>query len=261
MTDEQVFIDSCLTDPDTELPKLVFADWLEEHGRTTEAWRIRQYVRVYRPAWLAVLDWDATVDWRQLERLTRQVIDPRSDELWRLVFVTLLDGILQRYPLSLERFTWQDGWNPDRYRNVLATVNCRVILVACGIEANLALAEQTILAAAEVTQDPEWDSAWYIARALRLATREIQASSGPSVIAGDGAMSPSPPWWPFGWGSVGAQVANGIKEAINAAREAAGHASAGTREQAWAAEERAGDQALSAAYSLWTHIHDTSPTW
>ncbi len=57
MTDEQAFVDRCLGDPDTDLPKLVFADWLEEQGRTKEAWRLQHYLLVYRPAWQQAIAW------------------------------------------------------------------------------------------------------------------------------------------------------------------------------------------------------------
>ena len=46
--EEKAFIASCEANPVDEAPRLVFADWLDEHDRPEDAQRQRQWVAAYR---------------------------------------------------------------------------------------------------------------------------------------------------------------------------------------------------------------------
>ncbi len=142
MTDEEAFTLACVRAPEEDLPKLVFADWLEEQGRTREAWRIRQYFQVYCPEWKAAIQWvdkpkpllerwkdrvwsrtDLALEAmrKRMRKTIRQVMKRRGDALWRLVWLVLFEAVQERYPLH------------SRPGNVAAKA-CHILLWVCGIQ-------------------------------------------------------------------------------------------------------------------------------
>ncbi len=228
MTDEQGFLNACLSEPDHDLPKLVFADWLEEQGRTKEAWRIRQYLREYRPRWHeAVGQWSGDRPQRVNHlKPIRQVFRSRNDALWRMVCLTQLEILNARYPLHLEQARWPRGWGPQRYAQTLSEAKCRVLLDACGPIAGLDLAreaaEQAVVVAAS-----HWDHICASQAAERLA-RSILAS------AGDGSQP--------------------LQHAVNATRQAVlyGVLTAGAKDA---------EMIRQITQNFWTYVFATKPPW
>ncbi len=184
--DEAALIAACLAEPKDDLPKLVFADWLEEQGKTTEAWRLRQYLWVYRPIWKEGFEWQADPEWTSEDRraLLEELVETRRDELWRLVILTLVEAIWARYPLELNgpKLHWPDGWNVERYQHILAQAKCLIILYSCGIQVHLVKALQ---ATGRMRDAFRWRSgaAAGIAEALRQAARRENVAASATTKA------------------------------------------------------------------------------
>ncbi len=230
MLDEHAFMDKCLADPDHDLPKLVFADWLEEQGRTIEAWRIRQYVCVYQPEWLAAIRWDHIVDHRACSELVKRCVHARTDDLWRLVSLALLEAVQTSEPLPLDQLSWQAGWQLDQFLQTLAVSKCRIRLYACGL--GLPLIDV-------------WDAVWHVQRhALQFHDRNLDPVAHAAWCATTAVR----------------HTASHRKWTRAEVFEATCRAVIRPREDAWAAPS-AGDPILSAGYSLWSHVWDTDPTW
>ncbi len=186
MTNESAFIAACLAEPEEDLPKLVFADWLEEHGRHIEAWRIRAYLQEYRAAWKKAIRWSGLAQGSKCRSLIEQVVHPRQDELWRLVCLTLVEAILDDFPLALEQVAWEHGWDSARYHRTLAEAKCRVILHACGVDANLQVARVSARAAqiaASHGSDPQEDAAIIASYLDWTAVESTEASHFAVMIA------------------------------------------------------------------------------
>ncbi len=148
MTDEQALIDACLAASEDDLPKLVLADWLEDQGRGTEAWRIRQYLHTYRDRWHAAIRWNdrprvsfrdvlrgGKRDDREVERVREQVVH-QHPLLWRLACLTLLDATAERYPQVTEHVPWaidgtDQGTDGGAALRPFCEVRCRILLYAC----------------------------------------------------------------------------------------------------------------------------------
>ncbi len=157
MANQQPFISACLSQPDEDLPKLVFADWLEEQGNTRAAWRLRQYLGVYRQSWKGVIRWEILDRLASNQTLIEEVVAKRRDDLWRLVALTFFEVVQTREPLPFEPVVWQRGWHAERYRQALAEAKCRITLYACGLRADLVRARSAAQAAEDAmvsTQDP-----------------------------------------------------------------------------------------------------------
>ncbi len=263
MTDEQAFLNTCLARPEDHLPKLIFADWLEDEGRTTEAWRIRQYLRVYQPEWNRVMrlgeedpfDWLAEdqphlhiraesnmrLDPKCLQRI-EQVVRSRDDKLWRLVDLCFLQATLAHFPLTLKCIHWPFDWDAYRFRKTLNEIACRLTLHACGIDAKR---ERALIAAnkakhaadeganlASEANDRRAESAAQRAIAVAIACEVTSERDLPEEDIGYATYYAADAAWFAGWEAGDRSAADAAEEAVTAA-----------------------------AYSLWTHIRDTQPAW
>ncbi len=177
MSEEQALIDLCLCQPEDDFPKLILADWLEDDGRTLQAWRIRTYLRIYRPTWQQTLLWDQERDADATENLIRRVLRKRNDELWRLVELTMLYAVLERYPPRLDAFRWPEEWDVPRFLRTLAEARCQVMFRSYGLDTNLRNAEQAALRA--------WSAAAGSTRAAHAAqaVRWTAATRRPRIAA------------------------------------------------------------------------------
>ncbi len=144
MSEKQALINACLADPDADLPKLLLADWLEDRGRGTEAWRIRQYLGVYRPEWQAVMRWGQPALLEHTIQLIHETSASLNHDLSRLLILTLLEAVESRFLLRLDRIAWEDGWDTTKFEHNLTQARCRLTLVACGLVLPLEQACQTV---------------------------------------------------------------------------------------------------------------------
>ncbi len=223
MNDEQAFIDACLRQPQDNLVKLVFADWLEEQGRSTEAWRLRTYLEVYRPQWWRAIRWDRRITDRWCKRRVRATVRMRNDPLWRLVNLTLLDAVLERRPLRLEVVPWQQAWSAERYCHTLAAACSRIVLCACGINANL---------------DAAWLAAWRANQAASPA-----AETPPARLEGWRTEFTAEAVAQLAWQAEGLPVFQAPQNMWIVADLAPIH-------EGW-----------SGLHTVWTHIRNTNPAW
>ncbi len=144
--DEESLITLCVAQANDDWPKLMFADWLEDQGRTREAWRLRKFLQVYRGQWLAATQlpthwyrWWPFVDPQALElrRTIHSAVASRYDELWRLVVVILDEVLRQHYPLQLRSIARFTGWGEAEIEQLLREMRCRIVLASCGIDVGL----------------------------------------------------------------------------------------------------------------------------
>jgi uncharacterized protein (TIGR02996 family) len=84
MTDADPFLDAIFDNPDDDLPRLVYADWLEEHGEGTYAEFIRLQCAVARLPWNGP---EATELWKRISPVWNRL----EEEWWPIAW--LLRGI------------------------------------------------------------------------------------------------------------------------------------------------------------------------
>lgn len=93
MTTEDALLAAVLANPDDDLPRLVYADWLEEHGEPERAEFIRVQVELARRSGEVCVACDdgaeCECDIRQLRRRERELIDAHGFD-W---FQTTIPGI------------------------------------------------------------------------------------------------------------------------------------------------------------------------
>ncbi len=229
MTDESAFLQNCLTMSDEDLPKLVFADWLEEQGRSLEAWRIREYLRVYRPQWRAALRWEGKVHRDECRRPIQAVVQPREDPLWQIVSITLVDALCQRYPLPLKRIRWQGDWNAQRFATTFAEIRCRIVLTACGIDADQRASFQAAVEACSAADRAGSRAANQAAFALLILAKGVKEAAEPYAREKLAAM----------------RCVLCLAESLGARQHA----------------PLPGQPLVVAAHSLWKHIQATDPPW
>ncbi len=190
MTDEEAFQSTCLAQPQEDLAKLVYADWLEDQGRSIEAWRIRTYLQVYRSHWQTRIRWKGRWSAKECNYLIRSIIRFQakdwSDDLWRLILLTLIQAILKQFAIHVDEIPWQrvlhDPWDTLRYQHTLAVAECRVLFSACASSDHLAAAERAAQRAKTAVDavrselrpalNPETEAAWHAANAIMCIARQ-----------------------------------------------------------------------------------------
>lgn len=84
MSDADALLDAIFADPDADTPRLVYADWLEEHGQPNCAGFIRLQVEAARhPPWSA----EANRLWEGIGRTWSRLLDDEWRDAWPLTFV------------------------------------------------------------------------------------------------------------------------------------------------------------------------------
>ncbi len=96
MSDEQGILEDVLAHPDDDAPRLVYADWLDEHGQAERGEFIRAQVALARP--------DLPAPERErLQRRERQLLDEHA-ATW---LGDLAEPFLERLDV---RFAFARGW-------------------------------------------------------------------------------------------------------------------------------------------------------
>ena len=133
--EEQAFLDTIIAEPDDDVHGLVYANWLEEHGRLESAHLARLYAEMLSVA----LDGDGSVEWESVEALIRQCHRRSRFATW-LALVRLHRASRAKYPVPWEKIsTWPAGWSSERCRD--------------SINATLAAVEQAALQRSAVTEE------------------------------------------------------------------------------------------------------------
>lgn len=136
MTDSQAILAGILADPDDDVPRLVFADWLEENGQCEWAEFIRvQIESVSVPR--------SEPRYKELNRRARKLL-AQHKEVWLLEFQDLLPGCLVQFErgfVSVVKATYfyvfanaQKLWTMAPVREVQVTDAGRNIADLCWLE-------------------------------------------------------------------------------------------------------------------------------
>ncbi len=136
MTDAEALFASILLEPEEDLPRLVFADWLEEHGQTEWA----EFIRVQIEAETTPR---TEPRYKELNRRSRKLL-AKQKEVWLYPFQKLLPGCLVKFErgfvsiikasYSYVFFNAQQLWPLAPVREVQVTDGLRNISELCWIE-------------------------------------------------------------------------------------------------------------------------------
>ena len=163
-TDETALLAAIRDRPGDDLPRLVYADWLEERDQSDPARRIRDWVYRLKPA--AVAAWEAGRVPPGVDTVadTLQAADPHT---WRLAAVLGQRLSEARWPVPYDRVTgWPAGWDAARHRAAILDCRHAAELAGYGLGVDPKAAESAQLAArsaawsAQLAAGSAAESAW-----------------------------------------------------------------------------------------------------
>ncbi len=136
-SDLAAFFSAMDRDPLNDLPKLIFADWLEEQAQWLPARRLRRYLNDLHPLWAAgIASSNLRVANPPFAQIRRGVLG-RNDELWRLAGISLLKSLSRLETIGWEDILWMPDQSSTAFQHTLAQSWTHIELFSCGVPVDL----------------------------------------------------------------------------------------------------------------------------